>query len=111
MHFAICLFLGNSKAPIVFLGYMVNVLNDQYVSSQIPQQYAVYLWCGIVKFNSTSTSLKTRYYNTFHFNASVFLQTFEITDIMFHIVNMLKTRVYLDVPALFMTSTSPPAFK
>jgi len=47
----------------------------------------------------------------FHFGASVFLRTFEIVEIMFHIVNMLKIRVYLEVPAFLITSTSPPAFK
>jgi hypothetical protein len=47
----------------------------------------------------------------FYLSASVFLRTFAIVEIIFHIVNMLKTRVYLGEPALLMTPTSPPAFK
>jgi CRISPR/Cas system-associated endonuclease/helicase Cas3 len=47
----------------------------------------------------------------FHLSGSAFLQTFAIVEMMFHIVNMLKIRVYLGAPAFLMTATSPPAVK
>ena len=77
----------------------VSVLKQDFVSADLVDA-AVERQCSCVLDHVFS-----------YLSASIFLQEFDIASIMDGSVKMLKTLVYLGVPAFLMVSMSPPAFR